>query len=180
MRTPHSNAVMLVVFMEPGEDEEFKRIGFFCCRREPFADGMSEFSRKTGKLPYSDKFVAITVLRFDEEICESTASIYGERHAGDKPVYAVLKNSRRLLADIEIVGDDDVRQIFTQIARRWKIREPYGSLLNRIDNLAKLTPEEKCRKMRERTFDRGHHEYTEARLNRCLELAEVKSWGVCE
>jgi hypothetical protein len=120
------------------------------------------------------------VLRLGEEICESAASIYGENHPSDKPVYAVLKNTRKLLANIEIVGDDDVRQILTQIAKRWKNGVPYGPLLNRIDNLAKLTNEEKCRKMRKRTFDRGRHGYTEARLNRCLELAEVKSWGVCD
>lgn len=69
--------VKLVVFMEPGKEDEFEERGFFCCRREPYADGMEKFSKKTKQLPYSCKFVSIAVLRADEDICDSAASIYG-------------------------------------------------------------------------------------------------------
>lgn len=170
----------LVVFMEPGEDEKFEQRGFFCCKREPFADGMIDFSKKMKKLPYCDRFVSIAVLREGEKICESAASIYGDTPCVGNPVYAVLKITRKLLKKIEIVGDDDVRQLFTQIAKRWKSKDPYDSLLKRLDNLKTLTAEQKLRKLRKRTFNRGQHKYTEARLNRCLKFAEVKSWGICD
>jgi hypothetical protein len=172
-------SLTLVVFMEPGEDERFERTGFFCCEREPFADGMMAFSKKIKKLPYSDTFVSIAVLREGEKICQSAASIYGDNALGGKPVYAVLKITRRLLQKTEIVGDDDVRQIFTQIAKRWRNKTPYDSLLKQIDNLKALTAEQKLIKLRKRTFNRGQHKYTEARLNRPLKFAEVKSWDIC-
>lgn len=179
-QTDQKRSLTLVVFMEPGEDERFEQAGSFCCKREPFADGMIEFSRKMKKLPYCGTFVSIAVLREGEKICQSAASIYGDNPRAGKPVYAVLRITRKLLNKIEIVGDDDVRQLFTQIAKRWKNKTPYDSLLKRIDNLKRLTAEQKVRKLRKRTFNRGQHKYTEARLNRKLKRAEVKSWGTCE
>jgi hypothetical protein len=179
-KTAQAKSLTLVVFMEPGEDEWFKHTGSFRCQREPFADGMMEFSKKTKKLPYGVKFVSITVLREGEEICQSAASIYGDNSCGGSPIYAVLKITRKLLEKIEVVGDDDVRQTFTEIAKRWKSKAPYDSLLKRIDDLRTLTAEQKLRRLRKRTFNRGQHKYTEARLNRALMLLEVKSWGKCD
>ena len=170
----------LVVFMEPGEDEAFKRTGTFCCKREPFANGIMEFAQKEKKIPYSNRFVSIAVLREGEYPCESAASIYGESPSPGKPVYATLRLTRKLLSDITIVGDDDIRQIFTQLAKRWKATVPYESLLNRIDNLIGLTVEDKVIALRKRTLNRGTHDYTEARLNRCLRISEVKSWHECD
>jgi hypothetical protein len=177
---PKKKRLTLIVFMEPGEDEEFKRTGTFCCKREPFADGMMEFARKTKKIPYSDRFVSIAVLREGEAPCGSAVSIYGESPSGGKPVYAILKPTTKLLSDIATVGDDDIRQILTQLAKRSKATVPYESLLKRIDNLTDLTIKKKVIAMRKRTFSRGTHDYTEARLNRCLQISEVKSWHECD
>jgi hypothetical protein len=174
--------VKLVVFMEPHERDEFERCGTFCCKPESTAALIKSFCRQTSRLPYNDHFVSIAVLRPDEEPCESGAAIYGFE---DKPnissiPYAILKQSPDLLNSIELVGDDDLKQILTLIAKLWNGKDQYESLMKRVKDLRSLPTDRKPGELLKWTYSRGPHKYSEARLNRCLTWQEVAKWSDCD
>src|SRR5260370_30930096 len=150
--------VRLVVFMEPEEKEEFERCGTFCCKPESTAALIKSFCQKTSRLPYSDHFVSIAVLRPDEKPCESGAAIYGFE---DKPNisaihYATLKCTPELLNSIELVGDDDLKQILTLIAKVWNSNGQYESIMNRVRNLRSVPTERKPSELLKWTYYSEH------------------------
>ncbi len=174
--------VILVVFMEPQEKEEFERCGTFCCKPESTAARIKRFCQQTGRLPHSEQFVSIAVLRPDEKPCESGAAIYGFE---DKPNissihYAILKQTPELLNSIELVGDDDLKQILTLIANLWDRKDQYESVMRRIKDLRSLPADLKPSELLKWTRSRGPHQYSEARLNRCLSWQEVADWEICD
>jgi hypothetical protein len=174
--------VMLVVFMEPQEKEEFERCGTFCCKPDSTAARIKKFCQQTGRLPYSEQFVSIAVLRPDEKPCKSGAAIYALE---DKPSisslhYAVLKQTPELLNSIELVGDDDLKQILTLIADLWDRRDQYESVMSRIQDLRSLPADLRPTELLKWTYSRGPHAYSEARLNRCLGSQEVADWEICD
>jgi hypothetical protein len=165
--------------MEAGEEQQVHR-GEFCCRSEPGASLLEEFSRSTVKFLYSRTFVSIAVLRQGEKPCESSAAIYGNGQLLVNAVYAILNiKLDRVLCDIEVVAPDDYLQTATELARRWKRGTPYESQLATIQRLRGLTRGEKLVALLRSTRDRGLHGYSEARLFRCLGDKDVESWGRC-
>jgi hypothetical protein len=152
------------------------------CAPESTAFLITRFCERTKRLPYSARFVSIAVLRLQEDPCDSGATIYGVE---DKPSlapihYAVLKQSPELLACVELVGDDDLKQILTVIAKRWNNKEEYASVIRRAKDLRSLPVERRLSEMRKWTYSRGQRSYSEARLNRPLTWQEVTEWGICD
>jgi hypothetical protein len=171
--------VFLVVYMEAGEEQQVHR-GEFCCRSEPGASLLEEFSKSTEKFLYSRTFVSIAVLRQGEKPCASPAAIYGIGRSLENAVYAILNiKLDRVLGDIEVVAPDDYLQIATEVARRWKRGARYESQLATIQRLRGLTRAEKLAALFRSTRDRGLRGYSEARLFRCLGDKDVERWGRC-
>jgi hypothetical protein len=122
------------------------------------------------------------VLRPNEKPCESGAAIYGFE---DKPKissvhYAILKQTPELLNSLKLVGDDDLKQILTLIAKLWNGKGQYESVMNRVKDLRSLATERKPIELLKWTYSRGPHKYSEARLNRCLTWHEVAEWKICD
>jgi hypothetical protein len=180
--TRDTERVKLVVFMEPEEKDTFEESGTFCCKRESTAPIILRFCKGTGSLPYSVEFVSIAVLRSDENPCDSGAAIYGleDSLSVSSLHYAVLKQTPEVLADIALVGDDDLKQILTLVSTRWENKEQYASVMGRVQDLRAFLPERKPSEMLRWTYHRGQHDYSEARLNRCLNWREVAEWGSCD
>lgn len=173
--------VRLVLFLEPSDQAIIEAGGEFCCESEPSAARIIEFCRRTGKLPYSRKFVSLAVIGAGENICESEARMYGDdSNILGKTRYGIINTDQAVLESIDIVGRNDLRQLLTQLADRWKQQSPSDSLLRQVKDLRGKSIEQKWRALRWSTTGRGSHGYSEARLNRCLTLDDVCRWGECD
>jgi len=182
MNTSVVEGFRLVVFLEP-EDKKLILDGkSFCCESEQEAGRIEEFSRKTGKLPYSRTFVSMAVIGPNEDICKSAARIYGDDYDGlqGRTEYAVLKTGDTVMNDINIAGRDDLRQLLSQIADKWKRNGLNDSLLRMAKDMRPMTRGEKLEALRWATVHSGNHNYSEARLNRCIILDDVACWGSCD
>jgi hypothetical protein len=177
-----NKAVKLVVFMEPQEKEDFKERGTFCCNPESTAADIEKFCKEKRRLRYSRSFVSMAVLRLHENPCLSGAAIYAfENQRGLSPLdYAILDQTPELLVSVDLVGDDDLKQILTRIAKLWANHDQYESMMHRVQDLSCFPPELRPRELHDWTGRRGPHGYSEARLNRPLKWQEVVQWGVCD
>jgi BMFP domain-containing protein YqiC len=119
------------------------------------------------------------VYRPSEDICSSRATIYGESGSLKKSRYVKLM-VERVLKSIDVVARDDFRQVAVEIANRQKRGEPYESRMQQLRDMRSLSDtQQKIAALLWSTRDRGSHGYSEARLNRCLEEADVESWHKC-
>ena len=177
-----NKAVKLVVFMEPQEKKDFEARGTFCCKPESTAAAIEKFCREKRRLRYSRSFVSMAVLRLDENPCQSGAAIYAleNQHRLSRLDYAILDQTPELLLSIDLVGDDDLKQILTRIAKLWANHDQYESMMRRVQDLSSLPAELRARELHDWTGRRGPHGYSEARLNRPLNWQEVAEWGVCD
>lgn len=73
-----------------------------------------------------------------------------------------------------------LKQILDEMSQRWQSGSLYGSMLKRIKDLRKFSFASKPEIMLKFTRRRGAHDYSEARLNRRLQLDEVEDWGKCD
>jgi hypothetical protein len=149
---------------------------------ESNASRIQRFCKTTGLFRYSKAFVSIAVLPSDEDPCNSGAAIYTIENGSNLSHldFAVLPLAKELLDSIEIVGNDDLKQVLNLIAGLWEKGQSYESELPRIKNLSLMNREDKHEATFALTRHRGQHNYSEARLNRALELKEVADWGTCD
>jgi len=181
MSTSVNDGFLLVVFLEPDDKQLILDGNAFCCKPEQEANRIEEFSRRTRKLPYSRKFVSIAVIGPNEDICKSSARIYGDDYDGleERTDYAVLKTSDSVIDFIDIAGRDDLRQLLSQISDKWKRSALYDSMLRMVRNMSSMDRSQKLDALRWATVHSGNHDYSEARLNRCLTADDVARWGSC-
>lgn len=170
--------IVLAVHLEEHEMTEFRKTKRHCCEPESEASLIKSFCCSTRKFAYSEPFVSIAVYRPEEDIWASAATIYGDSTALRKNCYVILK-ADRVLPDIDTAAQDDFRQLAVQVAKRWKNREPYDSLLRQVEDLRTMTAEQKADALFLSTLSRGQHGYSEARLNRCLTPEDVQDWRPC-
>jgi len=182
MNTSVVEGFLLVVFLEPEDKQLILEGKAFCCKSEQEASRIEDFSRRMRKLPYSRKFVSIAVIGPNEEICKSAARIYGDDYNGldRRTEYAILKTGDSVIDFINIAGRDDLRQLLSQISDRWKRHDLYDSLLRMTKDMRQMTRSEKLKALRWATVHSGNHDYSEARLNRCITADDVACWGSCD
>ncbi len=80
----------------------------------------------------------MAVLRLHLNPCQSGAAIYAfENQSSLSPLdYAILDQTPALLGSIDLVGDDDLKQILTRIAKFWGNHDQYKSMMHRVQDLS--------------------------------------------
>jgi hypothetical protein len=182
MNTSVVEGFRLVVFLEPEDKQPILDGKAFCCESEQEASRIEEFSRRSGKLPYSRTFVSIAVIGPNEDICKSAARIYGDDYDGleRRTQYAILKTDDSVLNYINIAGRDDLRQLLSQISDKWKRGELYDSMLRMAKDMRSMNRSQKLEALCWATVHSGNHGYSEARLNRCMTADDVADWESCD
>lgn len=177
MTAPDNSRVRLIVFFEP-KDEALIRQGKFCGEVESSADVIRQFCKQTHALTYPEHYVSAAVIRADEDIRSSGARIYAESRNSLAVRYAVLRDT--VLPNVCAVGNDDLLQLMTKIAKAWRDKtQNWRFLMRDIRNLIGESTPTKEEMLLWATRNRGNRDYSEARLNRCIGEDDVHKWGDC-
>jgi hypothetical protein len=171
-------ATRLIVFLDSDGEEVIKRGDKFCGKPEQTAAVIRNFCARTKALVYPEHYVSVAVIRSDERICSSGAAIYAQSLNSLAVKYVVLKQS--VLLDVCAVGNDDLLQLMTKIAKTWEAKQGNWKFLMRdVRNLVGESIASKEQLLLSATRNRGRHDYSEARLNRCIDQSDVEAWGDC-